>query len=79
MTNGSLLKVESIAECSLGAFCNTFDLHYAIIGLENQFRSFFEWLLKTGFTVPCSTQAPFIDLIILSLGLVFDLQSIEIK
>ena len=34
-TNDSLMKVESIAECSLGAFCNTFDLHYAIIGLEN--------------------------------------------
>ena len=32
--NGSLMKVESIAECSLGAFCNTFDLHKAIIGLE---------------------------------------------
>ena len=27
MTNCSLMKVESIAECSLGAFCNTFDLH----------------------------------------------------
>ena len=26
-TDGSLMKVESIAECSLGAFCNTFDLH----------------------------------------------------
>ena len=26
-TNGSLMKVESIAECSLGAFCNTYDLH----------------------------------------------------
>ena len=26
-TNGSLMKAESIAECSLGAFCNTFDLH----------------------------------------------------
>ena len=25
--NGSLMKNESIAECSLGAFCNTFDLH----------------------------------------------------
>ena len=24
---GSLMKVESNAECSLGAFCNTFDLH----------------------------------------------------
>ena len=27
MTNGSLMKVESIAECPIGAFCNTFDLH----------------------------------------------------
>ena len=35
-TNGSLMEVESIAECSLGAFYNTFDLHKAIIGLENQ-------------------------------------------
>ena len=26
-TNGSLMQVESIAECSLGAFCNTFHLH----------------------------------------------------
>ena len=26
-TNGSLMMVESIAECSHGAFCNTFDLH----------------------------------------------------
>ena len=26
-TNGSILKVKSIVECSLGAFCNTFDLH----------------------------------------------------
>ena len=36
-TNSSLMKVESIAECSLGAFCNTFDWHLAIMGLENQF------------------------------------------
>ena len=26
-TIGSLMKVESIAECSLGPFCNTVDLH----------------------------------------------------
>ena len=26
-TNGSLMKVESIGEYSLGAFCNSFDLH----------------------------------------------------
>ena len=43
------MQVESIAECSLGAICNTFDLHYAIIGLEktNFFFVFFvEWPLK---------------------------------
>ena len=40
-TNGSLMKVESIAECSLGAFCNTFDLNQVIIGLENQYLVFF--------------------------------------
>ena len=28
MTNGTIMKVENIAECyPLGAFCNTFDLH----------------------------------------------------
>ena len=27
MTNGNLMKVQSVAECSLGAFCNMFDLH----------------------------------------------------
>ena len=50
------MQVESIAECSLGAFCNTFDLHYAIISLEktNNFLSFFEWPLKTGFTIQLS-------------------------
>ena len=37
MTNGSLIKVESVAECPHGAFCNTFDLHSVIIDLENQF------------------------------------------
>ena len=40
-TDGSLMQVQSIAECSLGAFCNTFDLHYATIGLENQSLVFF--------------------------------------
>ena len=50
LTNGSLMKVKHIAECILrNTFCNTFDLHYAIIGLENQF-SVFE-LFYTDFTV----------------------------
>ena len=26
-TDGSFMQVKSIAECSLGAFCNTFDVH----------------------------------------------------
>ena len=30
------MQVESIAECSLGVFCDTFDVREAIIGLENQ-------------------------------------------
>ena len=50
-TDGSLIQVESIAECSLGAFCNTLDMHQAIIGLKTQFLIFFEWPVKTGFTV----------------------------
>ena len=41
MRNGSLMKVESIADAPLGAFGNIFDLHYAIISLENQFWSSF--------------------------------------
>ena len=40
-TNGSLMKVKSIAECSLGVFCNNFDLHLALIGLEKQSCSSF--------------------------------------
>ena len=37
MTNGSLMKVKSIAECSKGSILQYFDLHLAIIGLETQF------------------------------------------
>ena len=53
----SLMKVKSIAECSpwkilqyapVGAFCNTFDLHKAMIGLKTNFGLHFEWPLKTG-------------------------------
>ena len=39
-TNGSLMKIKSIAECSLGAFCNTFDLYKAMTSLEKQFLVF---------------------------------------
>ena len=40
MTNGSLMKVESIGECSPWNILNAFDLHQAIIDLENQIWSF---------------------------------------
>ena len=41
MENGSIMKVKVLQNAPLGAFCNTFDLHEAIIGLENQFFVFF--------------------------------------
>ena len=47
MTNCSLMKVKSIR----GAFGNTFDQHLAIIGLKTNFWPFYEWPLKTSFTV----------------------------
>ena len=42
------MQVVSIAECSLGAFYKTFDLHYAIIGLKktNNFCLFLCGLLR---------------------------------
>ena len=45
-TDGSLIQVKSIAE-----YCNTLDMHQAIIGLKTQFLIFFEWPVKTGLTV----------------------------
>ena len=41
MTNGTLMKVESIAECS----------SWSILQLKTNFGILFEWPLKTGFTV----------------------------
>ena len=54
MTNGSLRKVASIAECSR-AFCNSFDLNLAIIGLENQVSVFFRVAVLHRFSVPQSS------------------------
>ena len=53
MTNGSLMKVKSIAECSFGAFCNTYVLNEVIIMLKPQFLVFClsSLLIKTGLTV----------------------------
>ena len=31
------MRVKGTAECSTGAFCNTFDLHLVSIGIENLF------------------------------------------
>ena len=39
-TNGSLMKSKVLQNAALGAFCNIFDLHEAIIGLENHFLFF---------------------------------------
>ena len=40
MTNGSLMKVESIAECYPWSILQYFNLHYPTIGLENQISVF---------------------------------------
>ena len=40
MANGSLMKVGSIADCSLWSILHTFDLHLAIISIEKQFLVF---------------------------------------
>ena len=44
------MKVKSIAECSRGAFCNTFKLHQATIFDYDLYFVNFKWPLKTGFT-----------------------------
>ena len=59
--NGSLIKVKSIAECSLGAFCNTFYLHLAIICLEtNNLASFwgadYDMLYSNAFLIERKSQ-----------------------
>ena len=40
------MQVESIAECSLGAFCNTFDLHYAMSFLSGLLRLVLLYTIK---------------------------------
>ena len=37
------MQVKSIAECSQGAFCNTFDLHLTLICLNDLCVYIFEW------------------------------------
>ena len=46
-TNGSLMKVDCIAECSLGAFCKTLSNNRSWKPISDLL---FEWPLKTGFT-----------------------------
>ena len=42
-SNYRIMQVKSIAECSQGAFCNTFDLHDAPICLNDLVVYIFEW------------------------------------
>ena len=62
MTNGSLMKVESIAECSPWSILHTFDPHLAIISLENQFSVFLRVAVFLGFTGLFSQFPVFIQL-----------------
>ena len=56
--NGSLIKVESIAECSLGRkYCRMLPAILStcikrLLVLKTIFDLLFEWMHKTGFTVP---------------------------
>ena len=52
MTNGSIMKVGRIAECSLGAFYNTVDLHLAIIILDPHLNQGVGWRHETGLSPP---------------------------
>ena len=54
------MQVNSTSECSIGAFCytfdlpnasNTFDLHLRLLVLKTYFWASMEWLLKTSVTV----------------------------
>ena len=51
MTNGSLIRSEVLQNAPFGAFCNTFDLHKAIIGPENQFSVFLRVAVYTDSTL----------------------------
>ena len=51
MKNSSLMKVRCIAECSPWSILQYFDLHKAIIGLENQFLVFLRVAVLCMFTV----------------------------
>ena len=59
-TIGILMKIESIAE-----FCNTFDLHLAIFGLENQFLVSFSVAAEDKFY--CIYFSSYIDIVLLFL------------
>ena len=49
--NGSLMKVVSIAEFSVGAFCNVLTCIKQLSVLKTNFALLFHWSLKKGFTV----------------------------
>ena len=53
------MQVETIAECSMRAFCNSFDLHHKLPFVFKTFvLSIFEWPLKTGFTLNIKKPGP---------------------
>ena len=51
MTNVASRRSRVLQNAPLGAFCNTFDLHLAIISLENQLFAFMIVAVFTEFTV----------------------------
>ena len=51
MTNGNLMKVERIAECSPWSILQYFDLYYTIFGLETNCVVFLKVAVLPGFTV----------------------------
>ena len=67
MTNGSSMKVESIAE-----FCNTFDLHLAIISPKNQLSVFLRVAILHRFYCTCLYRTTFTNFII---GLIIALKN----
>ena len=46
---GAKWRSKVLQNASFGAFCNTFDLHQAMIGIENQFLVFLRVAVLHGF------------------------------
>ena len=71
------MKVQNIAENSLEAFCNTFDLHYVVISLENQFLVFFlsgRLRQVSLYNQPCWLKTCLLHLLFISISATLDKQ-----